>query len=217
MDNQNLKSWILHLLFMAGVVGFLLGINLDIHWLRMVSKPLPVVSLLFMIQPDTSYKKRIFLGFVFSLMGDILLESSAGLFVFGLLSFLVAHLFYISAFVKRKTSNAILPAIVLLLFAGGYYYFLYPGLGEMSIPVLIYIVVITIMVWSAFAQRTYNEFAKFASWGALFFLFSDSLIAYTKFHASIDYSRYLIILTYWLAQYLIYYSTKNESIKNREI
>jgi uncharacterized membrane protein YhhN len=210
MNYTGKHSFWLFALALTGVAGFLTGIAIDDYTLRMITKPLPVLSLLFLLKPDSKFRKLIYIGFLFSLAGDILLETADSLFVFGLGSFLVAHIFYIMAFWKRKTVNAAGTAFLLFIFGSGYYYFLFPDLQQMAIPVLVYIIVILIMVWSSFAQRKYDRHARFAAWGALFFMFSDSLIAYTKFHAPVEYSRYVIIITYWLAQYLIFYSALKE-------
>jgi len=204
------RLWIFYGLALAGVAGFLTGIATDHHWIRMISKPLPVLSLLFLLPSNTPFRKKIFAGLSFSLLGDVLLETTDQLFVFGLLSFLVAHLFYIMAFYKRKTVNAYGIAVFLLLFGMSYYLFLFSKLGEMALPVLVYLIVILFMVWSSFSQRQFDRNAKFAAWGALFFMFSDSLIAYTKFYEPVEYSRYVIILTYWLAQYLIFLTAIKE-------
>jgi uncharacterized membrane protein YhhN len=210
MANTGKYSFWFLILAMMGVVGFLTGVAINDHILRMIFKPLPVLALLFLLKSDTKFKKLIYSGFIFSLAGDILLETADNLFVFGLLSFLVAHIFYIIAFLKRKTVNAIGAAVLLFIFGSGYYYFLFPGLEKMAIPVLVYIIVILVMVWSSFAQRKFDRYARFATWGALFFLFSDGLIAYTRFHEPVEYSRYVIILTYWMAQYLIFFSASKE-------
>ncbi len=207
-SNKSDKNIILYVIAVTGVIGFIAGIAFDNHILRMITKPLPVLVLLFLLKPDTLFKKLIFTGFILSLIGDILLETGENLFVYGLSAFLTAHIFYISAFLRRKQSRAIIPAIFLVIFGGWYYGFLFPGLGEMRLPVLIYILVILTMVWSSFTQYKYNGYSKYATTGALFFMFSDSLIAYTKFHSPIPFSRYIIILTYWIAQYLIYLSTE---------
>jgi uncharacterized membrane protein YhhN len=195
---------------LTGIAGFLSGVAFDNHTLRMITKPLPVLSLLLMFKPDTKFKKLIFTGFTFSLFGDILLETSEQLFVFGLISFLIAHVFYTIGFLKRKTSNEVFAFIILFIFGFGYYCFLYDGLEKMVIPVLAYFVVILIMVWSAFAQRTFNSYSHYATWGALLFMFSDSIIAFTKFYEPFKYSRYVIILSYWIAQYFIFLSTSTD-------
>ena len=213
MTKRKSFSSILYGVAILGVLGFLYGVATDNHLVRMISKPLPVAVLLVLLKPDTRFKRLIYLGFLFSLVGDILLETADSLFVFGLVSFLTAHVFYISAFLKRKKDNALITAGVLVLFGGIYYWFLHPGLGEMAIPVLVYIAVILTMVWSSFAQRNHDAYAGYAVAGALFFMLSDSLIAYTKFYASLEYSRYVIILTYWLAQYLIFFTAMHEKTK----
>ena len=208
MNNTKPLSILFTALFFLGIAGFIAGVAVDNHILRMISKPVPVLVLLLSLKPDTKYKKLIFGGFIFSLLGDILLETAENLFVFGLLSFLIAHIFYITAFLNRRNSKSLITAILLLSFGAGYYYFLFPGLGKMAVPVFIYIVVILTMTWSAFSQYSFNDYSKYAAIGAVFFVFSDSLIAFTKFHSPLPFSRYAIILTYWLAQYLIFYSAK---------
>ncbi len=86
------------------------------------------------------------------------------------------------------------------------YWLLYPGLGNMAHPVLIYIIVILTMCWRAFAQTDFNKYAVYALAGALLFVVSDSLIAFNKFYVELEFARYLIMLTYWAAQSLIFYS-----------
>ena len=77
----------------------------------------------------------------------------------------------------------------------------------MKLPVLVYIIVITTMLWRAFVQRKNNKYCRFAFYGALFFTFSDTLIAVYRFYNHFSYDRELTILTYWIAQYLIFQST----------
>ena len=139
-------------------------------------------------------------------MGDILLEASPNFFAFGLVAFLIAQINYIIAFLRRDKSLSLVTAALLLIFGTGLYWFLYPNLNEMAIPVLLYISVILTMVWRAFAQRKFNKFAIYALVGSLFFVFSDSLIALNKFYATLPYSRGVIMITYWTAQFLIFNS-----------
>ena len=84
-------------------------------------------------------------------------------------------------------------------------YTVWPGLGEMRIPVLAYAVVITLML--VFALRRYRgttaiSFSTVAA-GAILFIISDSLIAWNTFHETIRYASIAIMSTYVLAQYLI--------------
>jgi uncharacterized membrane protein YhhN len=77
---------------------------------------------------------------------------------------------------------------------------LWPDLGDLRIPVLAYICVIT-------GMGVMSLLAGFQSWvvpvGALLFMFSDSLIAVSKFKHPIRYDNYLIWCTYYVGQLCI--------------
>lgn len=84
---------------------------------------------------------------VFSYLGDILLLDKAQYFVFGLASFLVAHLLYIkvtaSEIQKVIWKEILLVSIPFVLFLFGLLQLLYPNLNEMKIPVIVYGIVIS--------------------------------------------------------------------------
>ena len=188
------------------VALFFIGLYTDSYILRMITKPIPVLAMIFMLRPVTHYKKFVFLGLGFSVTGDFLLESSPDMFVFGLAAFLIAHLFYIGAFVKRNHNLKLFPLILLAAFGIVVLYLLYPTLGKMTIPVIAYLVVILVMCWRALAQNNYDEFAIYAAAGSIFFVISDSIIAFNKFYVEIPLARWMIMVTYWAAQSLIFYS-----------
>jgi len=83
-------------------------------------------------------------------------------------------------------------------------YFLFPHLGKLKIPVVIYAVVILLMLLASI--HTYNNVQKEAGIlfiaGAGFFIISDSLLAINKFHTPLLFP-FFIILTYAIAQYLL--------------
>ena len=85
---------------------------------------------------------------------------------------------------------------------------LWPKLGEMQIPVLVYSIVITLMGLAALDR--YGAVSPKSFWkvliGALLFILSDSLIAYSRFGqeiVEISLPGFWIMLTYILAQFLI--------------
>ncbi|HAN77417.1 MAG TPA: lysoplasmalogenase, partial [Bacteroidales bacterium] len=86
------------------------------------------------------------------------------------------------------------------------YAFLYPMLGELKVPVLLYILVILTMVWRSFAQNNQSLASRLAIVGAVLFAMSDSIIAINKFYTPLPYAQELIMLTYWTAQALIFTS-----------
>jgi uncharacterized membrane protein YhhN len=212
MKNNSVKYRIIGAIIAVAI--FFIGLYLDNYYLRMATKPIPLFILISLIKPSTHYRKFIMIGLIFSVLGDILLESSPKMFAFGLVAFLIGHINYIIAFKARSNKLNIVTAIILLVFGASLYYILYPGLGEMAIPVLFYVLVILTMVWRAFSQRKFDAFAIFAFIGSLFFVFSDSLIALNKFYMPLPYSRGVIMITYWTAQSLIFYSAFKSELKN---
>ncbi len=194
---------LLTVLYILAAAVFCFAVFIDNDILRAITKPLPLIILLFMIKPDSSYNKLIFIGFIFSLFGDIFLMKVIDKFMFGLIAFLIAHIFYIIAFVKRNKQLKILSSVPFYLIAGILAVFFAQYTANMTIPVIVYITVIITMAWRAFLQKNYSVTSKFAWFGALLFVFSDTNIAFTKFYADYEFSKIVTIVLYWSAQYLI--------------
>lgn len=152
-------------------------------------------------------------GLIFAWLGDMLLlfESRHALFFMcGLGSFLLTHVFYILYFLRVRPAVSVLrqhPYLIILVLAYScvLVWWLYPGLGEMRIPVLLYAAIITVMLLcSLHVCKGLNRVAAvlFLA-GALCFVISDSLLAINKFHTAFPYAGAFIMLTYCAAQYLI--------------
>lgn len=144
----------------------------------------------------------------FSSLGDIFLAlPNRNFFVYGLLSFLVAHLFFIALWRRNWPKPlrithlkwgvlALLAVYVLVMMA---WILPVPGL---SAAVAAYMLVLTAMVMAAVLVRV-NPF--WIGTGAILFLFSDSLIALNTFKHVVGgrWAGFLIWSTYYLAQYLM--------------
>ena len=212
-----MRTKIIQTLAIVSVLLFITGLITDNFILRIITKPLPVLSWALLITPlKNKYRKWIFYGFLFSVAGDILLEMPYDLFMYGLIAFLLAHLNYIVAFIGRDKSLKIIALAILIIFAIIISYFILPGTGEMKIPVLVYLTVILVMVWRAYSQKNYDKYAVFAFWGAVLFLLSDTVIALNKFCCPFGFSRYINILVYWTGQYGIFLSAYN-SLSDKSI
>ncbi|MBC8172889.1 MAG: lysoplasmalogenase [Chitinophagales bacterium] len=151
-------------------------------------------------------------GLFFSWIGDIILIKSqnAIYFVFGLTAFLCAHIAYIITFRNfRFTSNdkkiSQLYIIPFLVYAAAMLVLVYPNLGDMKVPVIIYSTVISLMGIAALLRKenTSDYSFLFCLAGAISFIISDSLIAVNKFYSSFASASLFIMLTYIIAQYLI--------------
>lgn len=159
----------------------------------------------------TSLKNLLIAALVFSWCGDVLLlftQRSELYFIFGLISFLTAHIFYTILFVKEinkangnlKFKNFALVLIVLYLIS--FLYVLFPHLGGLKIPVIIYALVITTMLFAAWQLSKYwpKPLSILILTGALSFVLSDSILAINKFYDPLTYAGFLIMTTYLFAQ-----------------
>ncbi len=162
---------------------------------------------------DLNYTLMIILGLIFSFGGDIALIFKSKLaFLLGLVLFLIAHVVYsivftvYSGFVKHD----LISAMILVLLAIIIYFYLYPGLEKMKIPVLIYVVVISFMVnraISTFSGKFFNYIqAVLISIGAGLFYISDLILAINKFRKPFKYHR-ISLAFYYSGQLLIALST----------
>ena len=185
--------------------------------LHFVAKPLLVPILIFtLLFSATSAGKKNFIitGLFFSFAGDVLLlfeDSNPMFFIFGLVSFLCTHIFYILFFLSIKNAGPSLlqqrPMLLVLVaaYTAGLLFLLVPRLGPLTIPVIVYAVILSIMfLCSMHVYKKINPPAgkSFIS-GALFFLLSDSLLAINKFYTPLAYAGIFIMATYCLAQYFI--------------
>lgn len=166
-----------------------------------------LIALLSKSQVSAFYKYMIVAGLLCSLLGDIFLMLPSDRFVPGLLSFLVAHLFYIAAFASGGVhlSTALWCAIPLLIYGSVMIRALFPHLGRMKLAVVVYMLVILVMAWLALSRfvGTGQAGSALAFFGALLFTVSDSILAVNRFKGSIDHAQLYILSTYFTAQWLI--------------
>lgn len=207
----NLSFWLL-------VCLDLLALLIGVHWLHSIVKPLlmPALTLLLVSATDHSFPRRtlVLTGLFFSWLGDIflLLESNYPiLFVAGLCSFLITHLCYIIYFLSIKAAAGSLIKkqpfyIVLILgYGAGLVWLLFPYLGDLKIPVILYAAVICTMLLCSlhiFLKLTVPSNRYFIA-GAMLFVISDSLLAINKFYQPLAFAGTLTMLTYCAAQYFI--------------
>jgi len=96
--------------------------------------------------------------------------------------------------------------ILFLLYVGGIYYILLPGLeGIMKPVILVYALSLIGMSMMALNRRgrVNPSSFRFVFIGSILFLLSDSMIAINKFAMEIPLAGFWIMITYILAQYLI--------------
>lgn len=147
--------------------------------------------------------KLLFVALLFCAGGDIALALGEGqYFVIGLGLFLIGHLVYIVLFSRDlKLRKSRIPiAAVLVAFAIAVAVVLTPHLKDMMIPVYVYVVVITLMgIFAAFRGTA----SKLVLYGAVSFIISDAILAFNRFMVAVPGADYYVMVTYYLAQFLI--------------
>lgn len=157
------------------------------------------------------YKPLIIIGLLFSLSGDIFLMLPSDRFIAGLISFLIAHLLYISAFVIDAGFASALWAIPFFAYGLAIYSLLAPHVGRMKVPVIVYMLVISTMAWQAAGrwhggsggQMNGQTQTLLAFAGAILFVISDSVLALNRFRKPFRIARAATMSTYYAAQWLI--------------
>ena len=182
-----------------------------------ISKPLlmPLLAAYFiLITYPTSVAWLIFVALLCGGVGDIflMLENK---FMQGMSAFLLGHIFYIVAFLLLVNNILKFPIWGFLLFVPVIVILLliYPKfkdfLGDLRIPVHVYLV--TILLMHIFAILLLAELSilspsfLFIWLGSILFILSDSLIALDKFNENLKVPNVavMIMITYIIGQFLI--------------
>ena len=161
---------------------------------------LPLLTLYYVLEVKSKKMKPntwFLAGLVFSFFGDLFLLFKWG-FLLGLGSFLLAHVFYVICFIKLKIKNAWGFLSFIIAYLLGLLCYLFPHLDEMKIPVILYGIVISAMLFTSL--RTGKSLLIF---GALLFVISDSILSISLFVNSNVVLPLLVMLTYVAAQFLL--------------
>src|SRR5690625_601294 len=172
-------------------------------------KLIPMVMIIMYALRQLSREKStaqwlIIIGLIFSIIGDATLHW----FIIGLTAFLIGHLFYTAGFLSRWTFSWV--RFVMIIPIAGYAVFIgsemvnelnHSGEEGLLIPVILYIIVIAFMAWTA--VMTGNVWAIL---GGILFVISDSILAWNMFVSPIANSGVLVMIPYYAAQFLIAHS-----------
>ena len=180
-----------------------------------VVKPflLPILIVAVYYTENFSTKKILLTALTFSWIGDVILlfaDRGEIYFILGLVAFLLSHIFYIVLFNKQTISKTIRNKLsfgagigLIVIYFSMMITTLGPKLGSLTVPVVIYAIVISTMLYFALKGSFQWEAIPYHSVliGALLFISSDSILAFNKFYEPIPAASLLIMVTYLLAQY----------------
>ena len=205
------------LYFLSGITFILLNDNPGfLPEIAVKGIIIPILIILFLVNITPDHIKShwlMLLALLFSWAGDVTLEipgQSAGLFITGLLCFMITHILYFAVFYitpgrsigPKKLFLLILPVY---LFGVGLLCYLYDDLGDMRLPVIVYTAILLSMLAAAITRI--NKVSRLSFYlvliGAALFFISDSLLAINKFSHPLPNSTLLIMSTYVTGQFLI--------------
>jgi uncharacterized membrane protein YhhN len=197
--------------FMSFCLIDFFGIYLDKQMMINFAKPMLMITLFWYYYSNAKKLNKYFvLGLFFSFLGDILLLGVGAMyFVFGLLFFLIAHVFYIIIVLKiiqiTKPKEFIIASVPFLLLFLVLMNVLYAGLGAIKIPVIIYAITISFfgIVSLILYLQAKTKISMLLLVGVLTFITSDTILALNLFYKKQSFYPLLIMMTYVLAQYLI--------------
>jgi uncharacterized membrane protein YhhN len=162
--------------------------------------------------PHDTWQARCFLpGLAFSLAGDVfLMLPSERFFLPGLVAFLLGHLCYIAGL---NPTLPPWPALVLMVVVAAIGLTLYrriaaglrcQGRTTLRVPVALYSVVLSLMLFSAWATLFRPEWTPLRRglviFGASLFFASDAMLAWNRFVTPSSLLHLLVIITYHLGQ-----------------
>ena len=200
--------------FVLASILDIVGIIFSIPILVYIFKPLIIFSLIFLYV--FSLPKRIkwyVMALELCFFGDVFLMFSGELFfIAGLVSFLIAHVLFVKIVISRINKVNFLKGVVsaipflavftLLIFT------LKDSLQEMLYSVIIYGLTIATFGTVSLIDflNTKSKRSMLMLLGAIIFMISDSLLAINKFYNPAHIFEVGIMVTYILAQYLIFRS-----------
>jgi uncharacterized membrane protein YhhN len=203
----------LALLFFTFLAFDLLFIYLEVNTLRWVSKSmlLPLLGIMYLTMVPRVQRSNYFIGALcLSWLGDLLLQIK-GVFIPGLLAFLLAHLGFIFYFAllepkeKGIVQRKLLLILPIIIYISTFLYFVFPYLGELKWPVAIYAITIGVMMGMAINTigKLPAKTTRLFVIGALLFAISDSILAVHLFVLPIKILGIAVMLTYGLAQFYL--------------
>ena len=184
---------------------YLVGLALDLFWLKLLTKPWPVLALAAAVWSRAGTDRRIVWGLLAGAVGDVCLALPHA-FLPGMIAFAIGHGLYVAAFLRWNRTPAPVLLAPVAVYAGTGLWLMLPGAGALALPLTIYVLVIAAMIWRAAACALASRANPLVRWGplagALLFGFSDTLIGIHRFAQPLPGAAFAIVLTYWAAQAL---------------
>lgn len=222
--NSNTNTKLFTLIFVVVSSLDILGILLHNSLLQTIFKPMIILSLMVLYYFSAKVKNNWYLlALAFSFLGDVFLMDKNDLFLIGIAAFLITQIIYIKIILAQlKASNLSQKTIANIPFALYLFVLLFvlkDNLNEFLIPVIVYGFAISVFGMLALLNFIVDKTktARILFLGAVLFIISDSLIALDKFYEEKPFYGFFIMITYIVAQYLIFrYMVVKSEVKSQK-
>jgi uncharacterized membrane protein YhhN len=207
------------LLFLAILIAHCVCIYFEWGTLRTITKLLLLPVLIAYLWVHTgnrlhSLQFQVYAGLIFSFLGDLLLaRPGEQFFLLGMLAFIGTHVCNSIYFYRlqplrfSRAKEAWLALIVLLVVTVVVFGALNPYLGKFKLPILVYMLIISIMgilATNTVSNPTLKSLAvQYFIPGAALFVFSDGVLAMNKFYYHKPFVDIIVMLSYGYAQFLL--------------
>ncbi|WP_314589805.1 lysoplasmalogenase [Paenibacillus terrigena] len=207
-----MKKFLLPVLILMMSLLYIFVIPSELVIVKLLFKVIPmllIITYAYMQAPDRKqyYDWMLLTGLFFCMLGDAFIIYE---FIFGLAAFLIGHLFYMTGFFRKWRFSklhfaAIIPIGLYAYFMGGEIIqaLIRDNNKALIVPVLLYITVISLMMWSAIMTGH-----KWAIIGSITFGISDSILSWNMFVTPFASAGTLVMITYYAAQFCIAYSLR---------
>ena len=190
-------------------------------WLRAITKPLLVPLLLMFLIQDDGYIGRpigkfiFYIGMFLAFFGDVLLILiNDTFFLSGMIAFMLMNLCYTFCFltIQPLRFRSLLPLmgtlLLLYMLERIFMDFLGNSLGDYRIPIMVYMISLTLMICAAVNMAGNPLIRKtalrFFIPGTVIFLLENALLAFNLFYFDRNKDLFIaVMLSYGLAQWLI--------------
>lgn len=213
MNREQISLLVLSIFYILVSLISLYFCFINHHKIRKIFKAIPTLILIILLIILLYKHPLIYLALIFGLLGDLfLLSFNKKMFLIGGICFLIEHILNLHiVFLINNTSFPlyllmIYFPLIILIFIGGILifkksikpYFLIFGSIYVSTLLLNFISGIIL------TSITHNYLLLLYVFGYLIFMISDSFVAYKRFIKPFNKVQFLIMSTYYVAQYLLY-------------
>lgn len=172
-----------------------------------------IIAALIQPHPLVSFFYFMVVGLMFCMAGDIcLVFAQKAMFLIGLVAFLLGHIWYTMAFFATATTHPLtwIGSVVVLIVSAVVFFQLWPQLGSMKLPVLGYVIFISLMVcgaWTVLGDGDLSGSGRIMVFaGAISFYVSDLFVARQRFIKKAYLNRLAGLPLYYFGQFLLAFS-----------